>query len=150
MSLNLFGRRRGKGEILKAERMLVRIEVIDNPNQSLPAEYNEGNIMLSPERLMMNISISCCIFISRGYTPSPWQELPSAFLRSPHCLPSIGSWKGINCSVFLRRCIRIRGRHPAGRSFSILPIQKSVCSPPWTKQLLSTSLNETKASSCSS
>ena len=43
MSLNLFGRRRGKGEILKAERMLVRIEVIDNPNQSLPAEYNEGN-----------------------------------------------------------------------------------------------------------
>ena len=43
MSLNLFGRRRSKGEILKAERMLVRIERIDNPNQSFPAEYNEGN-----------------------------------------------------------------------------------------------------------
>jgi|SRR5579859_4796216 len=43
MSLNLFNRRRGKGEILKAERMLVRIERIDNPNQIFPAEYNEAH-----------------------------------------------------------------------------------------------------------
>jgi hypothetical protein len=42
MSLNPFLRRRGQGEILKAERMLVRIERIDNQNQKLPADYNEG------------------------------------------------------------------------------------------------------------
>ena len=45
MSLNLFGRSRNTGEILKAERMLVRIERIDNPNQSFPAEYNEENTL---------------------------------------------------------------------------------------------------------
>jgi hypothetical protein len=42
MSL-LLGRRKGRGEILKAERMLVRIERIDNPQEKLPAEYNENN-----------------------------------------------------------------------------------------------------------
>jgi hypothetical protein len=42
MSPNPFFKRRAKGEILKAERMLVRIERIDNPNQKLPKEYNEG------------------------------------------------------------------------------------------------------------
>jgi hypothetical protein len=42
MSL-LLGRRKGKGEIIKAERILVRIERIDNPKQKLPAEYNENN-----------------------------------------------------------------------------------------------------------
>lgn len=41
MSLFLFGRQRAKGEILKAERMLVRIERIDNNNAKLPKEYNE-------------------------------------------------------------------------------------------------------------
>jgi hypothetical protein len=42
MSL-LLGRRKGKGEIIKAERILVRIERIDNPKQKLPAEYNENH-----------------------------------------------------------------------------------------------------------
>jgi len=44
MSLFLFGQRRGKGEILKHERMLVRVERID-PDQSasLPTEYNESS-----------------------------------------------------------------------------------------------------------
>ena len=41
MSVLLFGRRRNKGEILKAERMLVRIERIDDPNQKIPEDYNE-------------------------------------------------------------------------------------------------------------
>jgi len=41
MSLNLPLRRRQKGEILKAERMLVRIERIDNPNANLPREFTE-------------------------------------------------------------------------------------------------------------
>jgi len=42
MSLLQFGRGRNKGEILKAERMLVRIERIDNPNEKVPEDYNEG------------------------------------------------------------------------------------------------------------
>ena len=42
MSLLRFGRGRNKGEILKAERMLVRIERIDDPNQKVPENYNEG------------------------------------------------------------------------------------------------------------
>jgi hypothetical protein len=37
----LFGRRREEGEILKAERMLVRIERIDNPGENIPREYTE-------------------------------------------------------------------------------------------------------------
>jgi hypothetical protein len=41
MSLFLFGRRRNKGEILKAERMLVRIERIDDPNERISEDYNE-------------------------------------------------------------------------------------------------------------
>ena len=41
MSLNLLGRRRQKGEILKAERMLVRIERIDNLNAKIPVEFTE-------------------------------------------------------------------------------------------------------------
>jgi hypothetical protein len=36
------GRRRADGEILKAERMLVRIERIDDTTQ-LPNEFNEGS-----------------------------------------------------------------------------------------------------------
>jgi len=44
MSLFFFGQRRQKGEILKHERMLVRVERID-PDQSpsLAAEYNESS-----------------------------------------------------------------------------------------------------------
>jgi hypothetical protein len=38
-----FGRRRAEGEILKAERMLVRIERIDDAAAPLPREYNEGS-----------------------------------------------------------------------------------------------------------
>jgi hypothetical protein len=41
MSLNYLPRRKQKGEILKAERMLVRIERIDNPNAKLPREFTE-------------------------------------------------------------------------------------------------------------
>ena len=41
MSLHLFGRDK-KGEILKAERMLVRIEQVDDPNERIPQDYNEG------------------------------------------------------------------------------------------------------------
>ena len=41
MSL-LSGLARSKGEILKAERMLVRIERIDDPNQRIPKEFNES------------------------------------------------------------------------------------------------------------
>jgi len=42
MSLFFFGQRRQKGEILKHERMLVRVERIDPAqSSSLPAEYNE-------------------------------------------------------------------------------------------------------------
>jgi len=44
MSLFFFGQRREKGEILKHERMLVRVERIDpDQSSSLPAEYNEGS-----------------------------------------------------------------------------------------------------------
>jgi hypothetical protein len=41
MSLFFSGRQRAMGEILRAERMLVRIERIDNNNANLPKEYNE-------------------------------------------------------------------------------------------------------------
>jgi hypothetical protein len=42
-ALNLLNRVRNnnQGEILKAERMLVRIERIDNSNQLFPSEYTE-------------------------------------------------------------------------------------------------------------
>ena len=42
MSLALFGRQYPKGNILKAERMLVRIERIDNKDERIPEEYNES------------------------------------------------------------------------------------------------------------
>jgi len=38
-----FGRQRADGEILKAERMLVRIESIDDAEANLPKEYSEGS-----------------------------------------------------------------------------------------------------------
>jgi hypothetical protein len=41
MSLR-FSRGGNKGEILKAERMLVRIERIDDPNEKVPEDYTEG------------------------------------------------------------------------------------------------------------
>jgi hypothetical protein len=41
MSALLFGRRREEGEILKAERMLVRIERIDNAGENIPQDYTE-------------------------------------------------------------------------------------------------------------
>jgi len=42
MTFNLFGRQREVGEILKAERMLVRIELIDDVNAKIPKEYTEN------------------------------------------------------------------------------------------------------------
>jgi hypothetical protein len=45
MSLLRFDRGRNKGEILKAERMLVRVEQIDDPIEKVPEDYNEGTSM---------------------------------------------------------------------------------------------------------
>lgn len=42
MSLPPLGSQEPRGDILMAERMLIRIERIDNRNEQLPKQYNES------------------------------------------------------------------------------------------------------------
>jgi hypothetical protein len=104
MSLNPILRRRGQGEILKAERMLVRIERIDNPNQKLPADYNEGTSVDTRlkrawreyyvvARIGQNASKHVTLYIHKSRVVSPF----SGLMIANSCDDAYAYWQG--CSV---------------------------------------------------
>lgn len=129
MSIFLFGQRRGKGEVLKHERMLVRVERID-PEQSasLPAEYNESSDIKTRLKRPWR---EYYVVVRAGSDDSKHIVLQIHKSRV-HCLLLLTK---ANFSEFQRRRIHIRARHHDGKFGLTRLILVSVCSHLSTRQL---------------
>jgi|SRR5947207_2197355 len=108
MSLLQFGQGQTKGEILKAERMLVRIERIDNPIEKVPEDYNEGTSVKTRlkrpwreyyvvARQGQNDSKHVVLHIHKSRVISPKLQMTT------------------DCSEFQPRHIDLRGNHHDGK-----------------------------------
>jgi hypothetical protein len=108
MSVFLFGRQRNKGEILKAERMLVRIERIDDPNQTIPEDYNEETTIKTRLKRLWR---EYYVVARAGQSDS--KHIVLHIHKSRVFTPPIICI--LKCSEFRRRHIRIPGNHHVGK-----------------------------------
>ena len=139
MSLNPILRRRGQGEILKAERMLVRIERIDNPNQKLPADYNEGT---SVDTRLKRAWREYYVVARIGQNANKHVTL---YIHKSRVV-SLPFW--VDVSEFLRRRIRIPARLLGGKSNLTRRLRGLVCFLLWIRLLLLCSPRVTRDFCC--
>jgi len=129
-----FGRRRADGEILKAERMLVRIASIDDAEAKLPKEYSEGShVNTRLKRVWREYYVVARVGESKHITLHIHKSRVDAFAF-------IGSLTGLRESQQLR--IRTHANRQGGKSTCIRTLRERVFSPRLTRQLGSSHLSK--------